>query len=90
MSGLLITMIVVELALTLVMAVLYVYDKKLEFNEDDTLILDAAEEHLMEGQEQIREQATKVEAILKWVAIGWLVFGLLTLAVYLLEGAGLI
>ena len=90
MSGLLVTMIVVELALTLVMAVLYIYDKKLEFNENDTVILDAAEEHLMEGQEHIREQATKVEAMLKWVSIGWLVFGLLTLAVYLLEGAGLI
>ncbi len=86
MSGLLVAMIVLESVLTVAMAVLYVYDKKLEFNEDDSLILDAAEEHLMEGQEEIRAQASKVEALLKWVAIGWLVFGLLTLGVFLLEG----
>lgn len=86
MSGLLTAMIVVESALTIVMVVLYIYDKKLDFNENDSLILDAAEEHLMEGQEQIRAQASKVEAILKWVAIGWLVFGLATFGVFLAEG----
>jgi hypothetical protein len=90
MSGLVTTLMVVETALTAIGVVLYVYQKRLEFQENDTLILDRAEEHLVAGQAEIRAKANQVEHYLKYVGIGWLVFGVALLGVFLAEGAGLI
>jgi cell division protein FtsL len=90
MSGMLTILVIIESLLTAVGVTLYVYRKRLDFQENDTLILDSAEEHLVAGQAQIRARVNSVESILKYVAIGWLVFGLAALALYVAEGAGLV
>lgn len=90
MSGLLMTLLIVESALTLIGAALYVYLKRLEFQENDTMILDSAAEHLVAGQAEIRAKANRIERFLKYAGIGWLVFGVALLGVFLGEGAGLI
>ncbi len=90
MSSLLMAFLTIEIALTLLLAALYVYDKRLEFDENDTLILDSAEEHLVTGQAELRLKVRKVESWLKYTGIGWLVLGVFTFGLYVAEGIGLV
>lgn len=88
MSGLLTSLVAIEVLLTLVLAALYVYDRRLQFNENDSLVLDHAEEHLMAGQAELRAKANRAEYWLKYTGIGWLVLGVATLGVFVAEGIG--
>ena len=90
MSGLLTALVGIQITLTLILAALYVWDKRLEFNENDTLILDSAEEHLVSGQAEIRSKVTKVENWLKYTGISWLVLGIVTFGLYVAEGIGVV
>lgn len=90
MSGLLVSLIVIESILTLVGLAAYVYRARLEFREENTMILNPAESHLVEGQDAIHARVRQLDSLLWYVGIGWVVFGMPTLAVFLAEGAGVI
>ncbi len=90
MSPLLLTLVVIEALLTAVGAFLYVYRARLEFKEDNTLILDSAEAHLMSGQETIHAKANQAGQMLKYVGIGWVVFGVAAFGVFVAEGLGVL
>ena len=88
MSGLFTSLLAIEIVLTVVLFVLFVYDRRLQFNENDSIVLDRAEEHLMTGQAELRAKANKVESWLKYTGIGWRVLGVATLGVFVAEGIG--
>jgi len=90
MSGLLTTLVAIELALTAVVVIAFVYRARLTFKEQNTLILDDAELHLVEGQATIHARANQMDKLFSYSGIGWLVFGLAALAVWLGEGIGFI
>ena len=90
MSGLLVSLVSIELGLSLVGLVAWIYRARLEFREENTMILNPAETHLLEGQAEIHARVGQLDSFLRYVGIGWLVFGLALLAVWLGEGAGLI
>jgi hypothetical protein len=90
MSGLLVSLIVIESILTVVGLGAYVYRARLEFREENTMILNPAESHLVEGQGAIHSRVRQLDSVLWYVGIGWVVFGLATFVVFLGEGAGVI
>ncbi len=90
MSPLLLTLVIIEAMLTLAGTFLYVYRARLEFKEDNTLILDSAEAHLMSGQEAIHAKANQASAMLKYVGVGWVVFGVAAFGVFIAEGLGIL
>lgn len=89
MSGLLVSLIAIESVLTLVGLTAYVYRARLEFREENTMILNPAESHLLAGQDVIHARVRQMDSVLRYVGAGWVVFGAATLVVFLGEGAGL-
>jgi len=90
MSGLTLSLILIEAVLTVVGLTAFVWRARLQFREENTMILNSAEAHLVEGQESIHERVRQLDSLLRYVGIGWVVFGLAAVLVWLGEGAGMI
>ena len=90
MSNLAFSLLVLEVMLTLVLVVLYIYRARMEMDEEHTLILSDAEAHLVSDQAEINTRLNQLSAILKYLAIGWAVVGLALLIVLFGEEAGLL
>lgn len=89
MSGLLVSLMAIELALSLAGMAAFVYRARLEFREENTMILSQAESHLLEGQDAIHARIGQLDSVIRYIGIGWLVFGLAALFVWLVQGVGL-
>jgi hypothetical protein len=90
MSGLLVSLLVIELGLSLAGLGAFVYRRRLEFREENTLILNPSEAHLLAGQDGIHARIRQLDSLLWYVGIGWFVFGIALFGVWLAEGVGLI
>lgn len=90
MSGLLVSLVTIEAILTGVGIVTYVYRARLEFREENTMILNQAESHLLEGQDGIHARIRQLDGLIWYVGIGWLVFGAALLAAWMVQAAGVL
>ena len=90
MSGTLMSLLVVESVLTAAAVILFIYRAMLEFKEEDTLILDPAEDHLERNQQAIRSRATVLSKYIKVVGIAWSVLFVAILGVWVTEALNLL
>ena len=88
MSNLVVSLLVIELILTAVGVLAYVYRARLQMGEENTLILADAEAHLLSGQDAIHARVKRMDTILKYVGIAWVLGGVGLLAAWLADVAG--
>ena len=84
------SLVIVEAVLTSAAIVLFLYRGMLDMKEEDHLVLDAAEAHLVREQDSIRRRVTVLSRYLKIVGIAWAVLLVAILGVWVGPGLGLI
>jgi len=84
------SLVIVEAVLTSAAIVLFLYRGMLDMKEEDHLVLDAAEAHLVREQDSIRRRVTVLSRYLKIVGIAWAVLLVAILGVCVGHGLGMI
>ena len=84
------SLVIVEAVLTSAAIVLFLYRGMLDMKEEDHLVLDAAEAHLVREQDSIRRRVTVLSRYLKIVGIAWAVLLVAILGVWVGHGLGMI
>jgi hypothetical protein len=84
------SLVIVEAVLTSAAIVLFLYRGMLDMKEEDHLVLDAAEAHLVREQDSIRRRVTVLSRYLKIVGIAWAVLLVAILGVWVGQGLGMI
>jgi hypothetical protein len=90
MSGTFMSLVVLEAVLTGAAVLMFLYRGMLDMKEEDHIVLDRAEAHLVQEQDSIRRKVTSLSRYLMVVGIAW---GVLLLAIALLwiaEGLNII
>ena len=90
MSGALTGLFVVEIVLTAVAILMFLYRGMLDMKEEDHIILDNAEAHLAREQDVIRRKVTMLSKYIKGVSVAWAVLGVVIFGLWLVEGLKLI
>ena len=90
MSGTFMSLVVLEAALTALAVVMFLYRGMLDMKEEDHLVLDAAEAHLVREQDSIRHKVSALSRYLKVIAVarGVLLFAIFSL--WIAEGLNMI
>ena len=79
MNGTLMSLGILEAALTAAAVVMFLYRGMLDMKEEDHIILDSAEAHLAREQDSIRRRVTLLSRYLKVIGIAW---GVLLFAIF--------
>jgi hypothetical protein len=90
MSGTFFGLLVVEVALTAAAIVMFLYRSMLDLKEEDHVILDSAESHLVRDQEGIRRKVTVLSKYIKVVSTLWSVLAVVIFGLWIVEGLRLI
>ena len=90
MNGTFMSLLVLEALLTGAALVMFLYRGMLDMKEEDHLILDNAEAHLVREQATIRHKVDVVSKYLKLVGILWVVLLVTLFGVWMGQGLGLI
>lgn len=90
MSGALMSLLIVESALTAAVIVMFLYRGMLDLKEEDHVILDDAEAHLAREQAAIRVKVTMLSKYLRVISIVWVVLALVIFVLWILEGLDLL
>ena len=90
MNGTFMSLLVLEALLTGAALVMFLYRGMLDMKEEDHLILDNAEAHLVREQATIRHKVDVVSKYLKLVSILWVVLLVALFGVWMGQGLGLI
>ena len=90
MSGTLMTLVIVESALTAAAVVMFLYRGMLDMKEEDHLILDTAEAHLAREQDSIRRKVTVLSKYIKVVGVAWSLLLVVMFGLWVAEGLNLI
>jgi len=90
MNGTFMSLLVLEALLTGAALVMFLYRGMLDMKEEDHLILDNAEAHLVREQATIRHKVDVVSKYLKLVGILWIVLLVILFGVWMGQGLGLI
>ena len=90
MNGTFTSLVVAEAVLTAAAVVMFLYRGMLDMREEDHIVLDSAEAHLVREQAQIRHKVDVVSRYLKMVGIVWLVLLLVIFAVWMAQGLGML
>jgi len=90
MNGTFMSLLVLEALLTGAALVMFLYRGMLDMKEEDHLILDNAEAHLVREQATIRHKVDVVSKYLKLVGILWGVLLVILFGVWMGQGLGLI
>ncbi len=90
MNGTFMSLLIVEGVLTGAAVLMFLYRGMLDMKEEDHIILDSAESHLVREQDAIRRKATAVSRYLKVVAITWGVLLVAIVGVWIGQGLGMI
>ena len=90
MTGALWNLLFVEIAITAVVAVMYLWRSFLDMKEDDHLILDLAEAHLDREQVVIRKKVTMLTRYIHVTGVVWGVVGVVLLGLWVAQGLSLL
>jgi hypothetical protein len=90
MTGALLSLVVVEAVLTGAAVIMFLYRGMLDLKEEDHLVLDSAEAHLVRDQASIRHKLDVVGHYLKIVAIAWVIGLVAIFGVWMGKGLGMI
>ena len=90
MNGAFTSLLVVEAALTAAVVAIVLWRGLLDMKEEDHLVLDEAESHLMRDQVSIRQRVTKLSQYLKVVSLAWGLLGVVAIGMWVALGLQLI
>ena len=90
MGGTVTALLVVEIALTAIVLVMWMWRSFLDMKEDDHLMLDDAESHLQREQAVIRAKVNSLSRFIKVCAVMWLVVAVGTFGTWLVTELKLI
>ena len=90
MSGAFSGLLVVEVVLTAVAVLMFLYRSVLDMKEEDHIILDSAESHLAREQDAIRRKATVLSKYIKGVSVAWGVLAVVIFGLWVIEGLKLV
>jgi hypothetical protein len=90
MNGTFMSLVVIEAVLTGAAIVMFLYRGMLDMKEEDHIILDNAEAHLVREQDQIRHKVNVISRYLRVVAVLWTVGLIAMLGVWLGQGLGVL
>lgn len=90
MSGAFMSLLVVELVLTAIAVAMFLWRSALDMKEEDHLVLDEAESHLVRDQAAIRSRVTQLSRYIKVVSIAWAVLAVILFGVWVENGLNLI
>jgi hypothetical protein len=90
MTGTFMSLVVIEAVLTGAAIVMFLYRGMLDMKEEDHIILDNAEAHLVREQDEIRHKVNVVSRYLRVVAVLWTVGLIAMLGVWLGQGLGVL
>jgi hypothetical protein len=90
MNGTFMSLVVIEAVLTGAAIVMFLYRGMLDMKEEDHIILDNAEAHLVRGQDEIRHKVNVISRYLRVVAVLWTVGLIAMLGVWLGQGLGVL
>jgi hypothetical protein len=90
MNGTLMSLVVVEALLTGAVLVMFLYRGMLDMKEEDHLILDNAEAHLVREQATIRHKVDVVSKYLRLVGILWAILLVAIFGIWVGQGLDLI
>lgn len=90
MSGAFMSLLVLELVLTAIAVAMFLWRSVLDMKEEDHLVLDDAESHLVREQAAIRSRATQLTRYIKVVSVVWAVLGVILFGVWVENGLNLI
>ena len=90
MGGTVTVLLVVEIALTALVLVMWMWRGFLDMKEDDHLILDDAESHLQREQAQIRAKVDSLSRFIKVCAVAWVLVAVGTFGTWIVTELKLI
>ena len=90
MTGTFMSLVVIEAVLTGAAIVMFFYRGMLDMKEEDHIILDNAEAHLVREQDEIRHKVNVVSRYLRVVAVLWTVGLIAMLGVWVGQGLGVL
>jgi hypothetical protein len=90
MGGTVTALLAVEIGLTAVVLVMWMWRSFLDMKEDDHLLLDDAESHLQREQAAIRAKVNSLNRFIKVCAIMWVVVGVGTFGTWIVKELNLI
>jgi hypothetical protein len=90
MNGTFMSLVVIEAVLTGAAIVMFLYRGMLDMKEEDHIILDNAEAHLVREQDEIRHKVNVISRYLRVVAVLWTVGLIAMLGVWLGQGLGVL
>src|SRR5262249_44164891 len=90
MTGTFMSLVVIEAVLTGAAIVMFLYRGMLDMKEEDHIILDNAEAHLVREQDEIRHKVNVVSRYLRVVAVLWTVGLIAMLGVWVGQGLGVL
>ena len=90
MNGTFMSLVVIEAVLTGAAIVMFLYRGMLDMKEEDHIILDNAEAHLVREQDEIRHKVNVVSRYLRVVAVLWTVGLIAMLGVWVGQGLGML
>jgi hypothetical protein len=90
MTGTFMSLVVIEAVLTGAAIVMFLYRGMLDMKEEDHIILDNAEAHLVREQDAIRHKVNVVSRYLRVVAVLWTVGLIAMLGVWVGQGLGVL
>ena len=84
------SLLIVEVVLTAVAIAMFLWRGLLDMKEEDHLVLDDAEAHLMTGQDSIRQRVTMLSKYIRVVGVAWGVLGVVLFSMWVVQGLQLI
>jgi hypothetical protein len=90
MGGTVTILLLVEIALTALVLVMWMWRGFLDMKEDDHLILDDAESHLQREQAQIRAKVDSLSRFIKVCAVAWVLVAVGTFGTWIVTELKLI
>ena len=90
MNGAFMSLLGVEAALTVAAVAMFLWRGFLDMKEEDHLILDEAESHLVREQASIRQRVTMLSHYIKVVSVAWGLLGVVIFGMWVAEGLQLI
>jgi hypothetical protein len=90
MGGTLMSLVILESVLTGAAVLMFLYRGMLDMKEEDHIVLDTAESHLVREQDSIRRKVTVLSRYIKVIGIAWAVLLVVIFGLWMAEGLNMI
>ena len=90
MNGAFTSLLIVEIVLTAAAVAMFLWRGILDMKEEDHLLLDEAESHLVREQASIRDRVTMLSRYIKVVTVAWGVLAVVIFGLWVVQGLQLI